>query len=79
MWSFDGDGWRDESTEGPYIGDLKTFYFAKQQAEFIIVRLYNEIGFKLKKKVKNQIVLIGEFETIAIAKQKAHLLMSEGN
>lgn len=79
MWTFDRDGWRDESTEGPYIGDLKTFYFAKQQAEFIIVRLYNEINFKLKRKDKNQIVLIDEFKTIAAAKQKAHLLMSEGN
>jgi len=34
------DGWRDESSEGPYTETLQTFYDWKTRIEYRILRLY---------------------------------------
>lgn len=45
-WYNDGDGWRDESTEGPYIDTLKTQYNGPWEI-FRSVRA-TEPGYRLK-------------------------------
>jgi len=80
MWFHEADGWRDESSEGPYTAVLKTFYDYINKQEFSIIRLHNQNKHTLQKKclTTRDSIVVGEFNTILEAKEKAKLLISEG-
>ena len=50
MWILLEDGWRDESSEGPYIDTLQTKYDWKNNIVWSVVRGINETMFRVKKK-----------------------------
>ncbi len=80
MWFHEADGWRDESSEGPYTAVLKTFYDWTNDQDFSIVRLHNQTKHTLIQKClkSRKETVIGEFKTVIEAKEKAKLLISEG-
>lgn len=60
------DGWRDESTEGPYTEVLQTKYVDGNV--YTIVKLFDQVEYVLK---INSIVLDTSFHTLESAKEAA--------
>jgi hypothetical protein len=65
MWIDLPDGWRDESSEGPYTQTLQTWYDWKLYINWSICRLINEKDFKLT--FGNE--FRGSFKALAEAKE----------
>jgi hypothetical protein len=71
-WFLDGDGWRDDSTEGPY-DTLKIHLGAK--GELQIYRGYHDEKYRVTYDycgdIMQDTVLIGNEDSVALAKAKA--------